>query len=435
MLKSINFRMVSVALALCLSPIYGASNNFSFSALADRGLHKYDIKPLNKSFTLSDTMRLFRFVESTNNYMSNVNSKSLVKGAYMFKINTLKSLIARYPEYGINLSNWSKPRNQDTLFLLLIREDVVWFDKNNLTIDYVNLYLSHQLGRGNFINLLSDIKLKKEKSFKVNMSLLRNNTPCQISSMKNGSCHQKFTVANPTDYALAWNFKFEQIGFNTSICASYMLSAIDLRLQKRVVIAVNKAKTKVKTPVCYVSQDTSISKLRRDHGHLFDLPSSKPFKLLHPEVKRFYYAFKVHMLKNFGIDLMVPAGGAARTERKQLEVYAVGRSRKFRSKSNAKVTWTMNSPHRVASDGYSHAMDVVWKPFYSKTFKNIKLKKQVNKLIALEMRRYVKRHRIKATFLPMSKDPLHIQFHKKPNNRTTPTKQQLRDTKSWGWYK
>jgi peptidoglycan L-alanyl-D-glutamate endopeptidase CwlK len=54
-------------------------------------------------------------------------------------------------------------------------------------------------------------------------------------------------------------------------------------------------------------------------------------------------------------DFGIPRDGGARTQERQNELYAIGRTKDLHK---AKVTWTRNSKHLVKSDGYGHAFDL-----------------------------------------------------------------------------
>ena len=54
-------------------------------------------------------------------------------------------------------------------------------------------------------------------------------------------------------------------------------------------------------------------------------------------------------------DFGIPKDGGARTLERQAELYAIGRTTDLHK---AKVTWTLNSKHRIQADGYGHAFDI-----------------------------------------------------------------------------
>jgi len=54
-------------------------------------------------------------------------------------------------------------------------------------------------------------------------------------------------------------------------------------------------------------------------------------------------------------DFGIPRDGGARTQERQDELYAQGRTKDLHK---AKVTWTRNSKHLIKSDGYGHAFDL-----------------------------------------------------------------------------
>ena len=54
-------------------------------------------------------------------------------------------------------------------------------------------------------------------------------------------------------------------------------------------------------------------------------------------------------------DFGIPRDGGARTEQRHRELYAIGRTI---DTHKAKVTWTLNSKHRIQADGYGHAFDI-----------------------------------------------------------------------------
>ncbi len=60
--------------------------------------------------------------------------------------------------------------------------------------------------------------------------------------------------------------------------------------------------------------------------------------------------------KNCPIEFWVVEG--VRTLEKQKELYAIGRT-----KPGRKVTWTLNSKHRIQADGTCHAVDLLPAPF------------------------------------------------------------------------
>jgi len=54
-------------------------------------------------------------------------------------------------------------------------------------------------------------------------------------------------------------------------------------------------------------------------------------------------------------DFGIPRDGGARTQERQDELYAQGRTKDLHK---TKVTWTRNSKHLIKSDGYGHAFDL-----------------------------------------------------------------------------
>lgn len=100
------------------------------------------------------------------------------------------------------------------------------------------------------------------------------------------------------------------------------------------------------------------------------------YKKIEPTLKKYYHPDFVKMVKavfdKFPGKIAVDVNtGLVRTKAKQAELYAQGRT-----KPGKKVTWTMESRHRVQSDGYCHAIDLVgnnngpsWSaPYFTESF-------------------------------------------------------------------
>jgi len=72
---------------------------------------------------------------------------------------------------------------------------------------------------------------------------------------------------------------------------------------------------------------------------------------VHPDL----IALITYAIKDSPFDFGIPRDGGARTLERQKELYAIGRTKDLHK---AKVTWTLNSKHRIQEDGYGHAFDL-----------------------------------------------------------------------------
>jgi len=108
--------------------------------------------------------------------------------------------------------------------------------------------------------------------------------------------------------------------------------------------------------------------------------------------KAFYDGFNSYMQKNYNIAVNI--GSGARTQQEQNKLYNQGRT----TPGNI-VTWTRNS-HHIGGN----AMDLVGPKWYGDP--------KSNTLIANQMRVFAKANpTYGASFLPMRKDPNHVQFN------------------------